>query len=213
MPVTEAELLQNLSWRYATKKFDATKKIPAATWATLEKAVVLSPSSYGLQPWRFIVVNDAAKRKTLQAASWNQPQIVDASHLLVFARRTEMTSADVERYVADISKKRGVPAAALDGYKGMMLGTINTPGFPAAEWAARQAYLALGFFLSAAASLHVDACPMEGISTGQYDEILGLHGQGYSTVVVATAGYRAADDSYAPLAKVRYDLEQVVKHI
>ncbi len=213
MPTTESELIQDLKWRYATKKFDATKKIPAATWTTLEQATVLAPSSYGLQPWRFIVVNDAAKRKQLQAVSWNQPQIVDASHLIVFARRTEMTAADVQRYIDDIAKKRGMPAAALDGYKGMMLGTINTPGFPAADWAARQTYIALGFFLAAAAALHVDACPMEGITASAYDEILGLTAQGYAAVVVATAGYRAADDANAGYAKVRFDHNDVVKHV
>ncbi len=210
---TESELISNLKWRYATKKFDPSKKIPAATWSTLEQAAVLAPSSYGLQPWRFVVVNDAEKRKQLQAVSWNQPQIVDASHLIVFARRTEMTANDVQRYIDDIAKKRGIPATALDGYKNMMLGTINTPGFPASEWAARQAYIALGFFLSAAAALHVDACPMEGITPAQYDEILGLKAKGYSTVVVATAGYRAADDANAGYAKVRYDLNEVIQHV
>jgi nitroreductase len=213
MAISESDLIQSLSWRYATKKFDPTRKIAAATWKTLEQALVLSPSSYGLQPWRFVVVNDPAVRKRLQPVSWNQPQIVDASHLVVFARRTSMTADDVQRYIDDIAKKRGVPAAALDGYKGMMLGTINTPAFPAAEWAARQAYIALGVFLASAAALHIDACPMEGINTAQYDEILGLPAQGYSSVVVATAGYRAADDSYAGLAKVRFDHDLVVKHV
>lgn len=207
------DVVGQLSWRYATKKFDPSKKIAPATWAALAKSLVLSPSSFGLQPWRFVVVSDPAVRAKLRPASWNQSQITDASHLVVMARRTTMTAADVERFVQRIIDVRKVPAAAMEDYKKMMLGSVNAPGADLAGWSARQVYIALGFFLSAAAMLGVDACPMEGIDAGKYDEILGLPAQGYNTVVVAAAGYRASDDWLAGLPKVRFPDADVIKHL
>lgn len=213
-PIDAAALLNNLQWRYAVKKFDASKKIPAGTWQALEQATVLSPSSFGLQPWRFVVVNDKALREKLKAASWNQSQITDASHLIVFARRTKLGAEDVQRYIDSIATTRNVPLASLDGYKNMMLGFANQPGFDTAIWASKQVYIALGVFLSAAANLGIDACPMEGIDPKQYDELLkpALGGE-YTTLCVATAGYRASDDAIAGMAKVRYAVGDVVKHV
>ncbi|MCW5765376.1 MAG: NAD(P)H-dependent oxidoreductase [Phycisphaeraceae bacterium] len=206
-------VVERLGWRYATKKFDPGRKIPADRWAALEKAMILAPSSYGLQPWRFVVVNDATLRAKLRAVSWNQPQITDASHLVVFCRRAAMTPADVERYVQRIVDVRAVPAAALEQYKNMMLGTVK--GLSAEQsgaWNGRQVYIALGFFLSAAAMLGIDACPMEGFDGAKYDEILGLPAEGYHAQVVATAGYRAPDDEFGKMAKVRFADADVVKH-
>ena len=213
-PIDAAELLNSLQWRYAVKRFEASKKIPAGTWQALEQATVLSPSSFGLQPWRFVVVNDKALREKLKAASWNQSQITDASHLIVFARRTKLGAEDVQRYIDSIAKTRNVPLASLDGYKNMMLGFANQPGFDTAIWASKQVYIALGVFLSAAANLGIDACPMEGIDPKQYDELLkpALGGE-YTTLCVATAGYRASDDAIAGMAKVRYAVSDVVKHV
>ena len=213
-PIDTAALISNLQWRYAVKKFDASKKIPAATWQALEHATVLSPSSFGLQPWRFVVVNDKPLREKLKAASWNQTQVTDASHLIVFARRTKLGAEDIQRYIDSIAATRGVPAASLDGYKNMMLGFANQPGFDTALWAAKQVYIALGVFLTAAANLGVDACPMEGIDPKQYDEMLKpALGSDYTTLCVATAGYRAADDAIAGMAKVRYAVGDVVKYV
>lgn len=213
-PIDSAALLNNLHWRYAVKKFDASKKIPATIWQALEQATVLSPSSFGLQPWRFVVINDKALREKLKAASWNQSQITDASHLIAFARRTKLGAEDVQRYIDSIAATRGVPTASLDGYKNMMLGFANQPGFDTAIWASKQVYIALGVFLSAAANLGVDACPMEGIDPKQYDELLKpALGNDYTTLCVAAAGYRASDDAIAGMAKVRYALSDVVKHV
>lgn len=214
-PIAAETVLSALSWRYATKKFDPTRKISADQWATLEQALVMSPSSYGLQPWRFVVVDTPATREKLRGASWNQPQITDAARLVVFARRTTMTVQDVQKYIDRIVEVRGVPAAALDGFKNTMLGSVTTgvQGFDASAWAARQCYIALGIFLSSAAMMQIDACPMEGIETAKYDEILGLTSEGYAATVVATAGYRAADDTFATMKKVRFPLEQVIKHV
>jgi nitroreductase len=210
--VSPTILLDNLGWRYATKKFDATKKISSEDWRTLEQSLLLAPSSFGLQPWKFFVINDAALRQTLRPASWNQSQITDASHLVVFARRSEMTKADIERYIQRVIDVRGTPAEALLDYKNMMLGFVSRlSAGETAEWAAKQCYIALGFFLATAAQLRVDACPMEGIDAAQYDTILGLKAQGYTTVVTAAAGYRAGDDWLANLKKVRFESSEVIE--
>jgi nitroreductase len=212
MPALPADdVLAQLKWRYATKKFDPTQRIAPDLWAKLELAAIHAPSSYGLQPWKFVVVTDPAVRAQLLPVSWNQPQIVDASHLIVFAAKNPPTVADVEAYVARIAQVRGVTAESLDGYKQMMLGSVSRMDAAAAHrWAARQVYIALGVFLSAAAMLGVDACPMEGFQADKYDEILGLKEKNLSSVVIATAGYRAADDKTAALAKVRFPVDEVV---
>lgn len=206
-------LLAQLNWRYATKKFDAAKKIPAETWAALEHAAVLAPSSFGLQPWKFVVVSSPEVRVALRAKSWNQPQITDASHLMVFARRTSVTKAEIDAYMARIAEVRGVTRESLQGFRDMMAGFIvdsPAPGFSADVWTSRQVYIALGFFLSAAAVLGVDACPMEGIDAGAYDEILGLKGSAFATTVVAAAGYRASDDATSAMKKVRFAHDAVI---
>jgi len=209
------QLLDALQWRYATKIFDATRKLPADVWAALEETLVLTPTSYGLQPFRFLVVQDPVVRAALLPHSWGQKQVVDCSHFIVFTARTEMHATDVDKLIHRISEVRGVPAAALESYRGMMLSDIvNGPrGKIAHEWAARQAYIVLGNLMTAAAVLGVDACPMEGLVPAEYDKILKLHNTGYATVVACALGYRAAADKYASFAKVRYaesDLVRVV---
>lgn len=209
------ELLEALEWRYATKVFDPLKKIPSDVWQTLERALVLTPTSYGLQPYQFWVVQDPAKRAELLPHSWNQRQVVDCSHFVVFTARTKMTESDVDKLIHRTVEIRQLPPGALDAYRGMMLGDIvNGPrGKMAHEWAARQAYIALGNLMTCAAVLRVDACPMEGLNPAEYDRILNLNGSGYATVVACALGYRSANDKYARLAKVRFDAEDIVKQI
>lgn len=213
-PIESGQLIENLQWRYATKKFDATRKIAEATWRAIEQTFVLAPSSFGLQPWKFFVITSPAVRQELRPHAWNQPQITDASHLVVLARKATVTPADVERYVQRIADVRGVPLAALNDYKNMMLGYVTNPppGFSMEAWTSRQAYIALGFSLASAAQLGVDACPMEGFIAPKFDEILGLPAQGYHSTVVAAFGYRAADDPFAAMKKVRFPLESMVEH-
>jgi nitroreductase len=212
--VAPETILDRLRWRYATKKFDPARKIPTELWAKLEQAVVLAPSSYGLQPWKFVVVTDPAVRRQLHPVSWNQPQILDASHLVVFAAKNPPTPADVEKHVARTSQVRGATAAALDGFKQMMLGSLSRMTPEAAHnWAARQCYLALGVFLAACAAVGVDACPMEGFVPEKYDEILGLKEKGLGAVVIATAGYRSLEDPAAKNAKVRFDVNDVIDRV
>jgi nitroreductase len=207
------QLLKSLEWRYATKVFDATKIISAEVWGALEKTLMLTPTSYGLQPYKFLVVQDAAKRAALLPHSWGQKQVVDCSHFVVFTARTEMKEADVDKLISRTVELRKLPAGALDAYRGMMLGDIvNGPrGKTAHEWAARQCYIALGSLMTAAAVLGVDACPMEGLAPAEYDRILKLEGSGYKTVVACALGYRAAGDKYAGLAKVRYTAAELVQ--
>lgn len=207
-------LLQQLNWRYATKKFDATRKISDGDWATLEKALVLTASSYGLQPWKFIIVTDPALKAKLRPASWNQSQVEDCSHLVVFTAKQDVTEADVNRFIARIAEVRGVSPESLAGYKGFMMGDlVNGPRHAIiGEWAARQTYIAMGNLLTSAALLGIDACPFEGIEPAKYDEILGLKGSGYTTISACPVGYRAADDKYATAPKVRFEAKDIVEH-
>ena len=206
-------LLAGLRRRYAVKKFDATGKIPDGAWQALEEALVLSPSSYGLQPWRFFIVDDKALREKLKAASYGQTQITDADKLVVFAVKKDFGAADVDRFVERVAEVRRLPVEALGSYKKMMLASAALPADRVAAWLIRQVYIALGVFLTSAAALGVDACPMEGFDKDQYDAILGLHAKGYNAVVVATAGVRAHDDAAATQAKVRFPKDEVVVHL
>lgn len=213
--VSPEQVLQQLHWRYATKKFDATKKISEEVWKTLEKSLVLAPSSFGLQPWKFIVVSNPQIRQQLVEHSWGQQQVVDASHLVVLAIKKELNTADVERYVQHMSEVRQVPVDDLQGLSNMIKGFLTSPPYPinVNEWAARQVYIALGQFMTSAAMLEIDTCPMEGFNPAKYDEVLGLAEQGYAAVVLCPAGYRAADDKYAVMPKVRYPSEDVVEYV
>ena len=212
--ISPESLVSQLSWRYAVKKFDATQKLAAGTWKALEQAMILAPSSYGLQPWKFVVITDPAVKAKLPAISWGQTQPRDCSHMVVFAARKGISAEDVEKYIARISQVRGVPAAALGDFKGMMLGTISsgTPEY-LDNWTARQCYIPLGFLLSAAAVLGVDACPMEGIVGAEYDKLLGLDKLGYATVMGCALGTRAADDGFAGMKKVRAEASDVVLRV
>ncbi|MFN8009826.1 MAG: NAD(P)H-dependent oxidoreductase [Holophagaceae bacterium] len=202
-----------LGHRYATKRFDPGRAIPAGTWEALEQALVLSPSSYGLQPWKFIVVDDPGLRRELVAATWNQPQPVEASRYVVLAVREDLAEADADRYLARIAEVRGVPAQSLAGFRGMLLSAISNRTKEARfEWNARQACIAMGQFMAAAAFLGVDTCPLEGLLPAEYDRILGLEGSGYRTVAAVAAGYRSPEDKYADLPKVRFEARDVVVH-
>jgi len=200
------QLLQRLQWRYAVKQFDPTRQIPTATWEALTEALVLAPSSFGLQPWKFLVVETPALRQELRAASWNQSQITDASKLVVLLGQRSMTEADIDRFLQSTSAARNQPLAAFDGYRKVLVNFIHH-GWAAkdlAGWNTRQVYLALGQLLTSAAMVGVDACPMEGIDMAAYDRILGLTDTTFQTLCACTLGYRASTDKYAAAPKVRY---------
>ena len=212
--LTPAQFLASLEWRYATKAFD-TRKLPEVTWAALEESLRLTPSSYGLQPWKFIVVNDPALRAKLRPVSWNQSQVTDASHLVVFARRTEVTETDVNEFFNQMVSERQADATKLEPYRQMMLGGVVKGKDAAAQkdWAARQLYIALGQLMGAAAAMAIDTCPLEGIDPYAYTEILGLKGTGYEVVVACAVGYRSAEDKYAGMKKIRFPAARVISRV
>ena len=214
-PISPADMLGYLRWRYATKKFDPEKKIPSELWAAAEQSLVLAPSSYGLQPWKFLVVTNPAVRAKLRVHAGGQGQTVDCSHFVVFAVHQDLGSDHVDRYIDRIAEVRGSEKATLGGFRKMLLGSLEVA---AAEgrlnhWQTHQVYIALGQFMAVAAILQIDTCPMEGIEQEKFDQVLGLEGTGYKTVVACAAGYRAADDKYAGAPKVRFAAKDVIVHI
>ena len=212
--MTPTELTSQLRWRYATKAFDPQRTIDPPTWSALEQALVLTPSSFGLQPWHFLVLQDRALRESLVPHAWGQRQVADASHFVVFCARTQVGEADIDRLIRRTVQVRGGSAEALAGYRKMMVGSIVEGGFRPIirEWAIRQVYIALGNFMTAAAAVGVDTCPMEGFDPAKFDEILGLPARGLTAAVCCAAGYRAASDRYAGLAKVRFPTDEVVEY-
>jgi nitroreductase len=213
MALTPADLLACLDWRYATKRFDATRRVPADVFAALEQALLLAPSSFGLQPWKFLVIETPELRTKLRAASWGQSQVTDASHYIVVAGQRTLTPADVDRFMARQLEVRGGSAASLTGYRDMIVGFLQkswaAPNLGA--WNARQAYIALGQLMTAAAVLGVDTCPMEGVDPVAYDQLLGLDQSAYTTLCGCAVGYRAADDKYATAKKVRFAANEVIE--
>jgi len=212
-PVSPETLLQALNWRYATKVFDPARKVSEADLKVLLDSLVLAPSSFGLQPYRFLVVTDPQVRAKLREASWGQSQVTDCSHLVVFLARQKMTEADVDHLLQRIIQVRGGKVEDLAGYRSIMVGTLVSGPRSASvpEWSARQAYIALGQLMASAALLGLDTCPMEGFDPAKYDEILDLGNTPFRTVVVCPVGYRASGDKYASLAKVRFPAEELVE--
>ena len=204
--------IHQLKWRYAVKKFDSTKIIPDATWTALEQSLVLAPSSFGLQPWKFFVVKNPEVRSQLLEHSWKQAQVVDASHLVVLAIKKDMNDTDVDRYIACQAEAHGTTVDALAGYTGMIKGFMGRNA-SVNDWSARQVYIALGQYMTTAAMMGIDTCPIEGFVAPKYDEILGLTALGYASVVLCPAGYRSAEDKYATMPKVRFATDNVVAHI
>ncbi len=203
-------LLNALNWRYATKTFDADKKIPEPIFDELMEATRLSASSYGLQPYKFIIVRNPELRAQLRPASYNQPQITDASHMVVFAVQNDLSPADTDAYMNRIVATRGVDMASLDGFRNSINGTLTSRSPEELyHWASDQVYIAMGTLLTAAALHEVDACPMEGFDKGKYDEILGLKPLGLASRAVVTLGFRSEADFLAKAAKVRKSFEEV----
>jgi nitroreductase len=207
MTTTPKDIKSALAWRYATKVFDPARKLTDEQWSALESALVMSPSGYGLQPWKFVRVVTPELRSKLREAAYGQGQTTDASEFVMILAQTEITAAAVDRFIARTAEVRSASVESFAQFRQMLMGLVGRPdGF---EWSARQAYLALGFLLSAAAAMGIDACPMEGIDMSAADKILGVP-SGYRCVVGCALGFRGAGDKYATLPKVRYDPSEVV---
>ncbi|MEA5598731.1 NAD(P)H-dependent oxidoreductase [Rivularia sp. UHCC 0363] len=209
------EVLKQLQWRYATKEFDSGKKIPEDVWKVLEQSLVLAPSSFGVQPWKFFVIRNPEIRHQLVEHSWGQKQVEEASHLVVLTIKEDVNSEDVDIYLQRMSEVRNTPVEKLQGLGDMVKGFLQQPPntFDKDTWSAKQVYIALGFFMTCAAMLEIDTCPMEGFDPAKYDEVLGLKDKGYHTVVVCPAGYRVPSDKYANMAKVRFETEDVLEYV
>lgn len=214
-PMNTHDIKTALDWRYATKQFDATRKIPDDQWKTLEESLLKAPSSYGLQPWRFLIVENPQVRSELKPHSWNQGQITDASHLVVFLYKEKLDVDHIKKHISRVAEVRKVEPSALAGYETMMIENLTKgPRSTTIEaWAQRQSYIAMGFLLETAALLQIDACPIEGLDPVQYDKILKLEGTGWKTVAAAALGYRHAEDKYQSSPKVRFKTEDVIQHI
>lgn len=202
--------LDHQNWRYATKKFDATKKVSEEDLNTLKEAIRLSSSSYGLQPYKVIIVENPELRAQLQQAAWGQSQIVDASHLFIFANETNIGDEAIDNFLNTISVTRETPMEALTGYGDFMKSKISTlePDLKNV-WASKQTYLALGNLLNAAAELKIDVTPMEGFVPAKVNEILGLDKLGLNASLLATIGYRHDEDATQYYKKVRKSNEEL----
>ena len=207
-------LIENLQWRSAVKKFNPAKKLSPAQLDSLLSAVQLAPSSYGLQSYKVIVVQDAETKAKLRAAGYDQAQITDSSALFVFASLTTLDENFGKKFVDLVASTRNIARESLEGYEQVILGALNSrTDEQNIAWSHKQAYLALGVLLSAAAELGVDAGPMEGFDAEKFDEILGLKEKGLTTSVIAAVGFRADDDRYSKMIKVRRPKEELFIHV
>jgi nitroreductase/dihydropteridine reductase len=207
-------LVEKLQQRAAIKKFDPSKKISAGQLDQLQSAIQLAPSSLGLQSFKVIVVQDPETRAKLRAAGYNQPQITDASALFVFASLTTLDEAFGKKFIDLVADTRSVERASLDGLEQMVLGTLSSrTDDQKLAWSHKQTYIALGVLISEAAELGIDAGPMEGFDAAQFDEILGLKEKGLTTSVIAAVGFRAQDDVYSKMIKVRRPKSELFIHV
>jgi nitroreductase len=203
-----SEIIDALNWRYATKKFDSTKKVSEEHLQTILNAGRLSASSFGLQPWHFMVVTNPDIREQMKAVAYGQTQVTDASCVIVLTRKLDDHIA-LDDYIASTARIQGVPVEQLDGMKGYMAGAIGAkPADQVGEWMARQVYIPLGMMLLTAALLRVDGCPMEGFDPAGFDEILGLKAQGLTSLAMLTLGYRSTEDEAALRPKIRFTLDE-----
>lgn len=203
-----------LDWRYATKKYDPTRTISTDDWKTLEQSLLKAPSSYGLQPVKYLVIETPSLRAQLREVSWNQSQITDASKLIVLLSKESIQEGDIQEYVQRTARIRGVQPESLEGFKDTMVENLTKKlsGADALAWTRRQAYIAMGFLLETAALLHIDATPIEGIDPAAYDKILELGGTGYKSVAVVALGYRHKEDAYQNLKKVRREKSDILQY-
>ncbi|MGB0806176.1 MAG: NAD(P)H-dependent oxidoreductase [Salibacteraceae bacterium] len=203
-------IIDNLKWRYATKKFDSSKKISTNDLNAIKEAISLTATSYGLESYKVLVVENPEIRAKLVPASWGQTQISDASHLLVFCNFNEVTPDHIDALVQLKANTQGIPVENLTGYGDFMKKTIS--GMPAdvvKGWTARQTYIALGNAMAACAELKIDSCPMEGFDASQYNKILGLDAKGLNASVVLPIGYRSEEDQTQHGKKVRKPLNEM----
>lgn len=207
-----SDIIQALNWRYATKEYDPTKKISEKDFNELLEVIRLAPSSFGLQPWKFVVVENKELRNKVREQAWNQSQVTDASHLIVFCAKTDVPEEYIKQFIIDTAQIRNISTESLKGYEDMMLGfrkghtkeSIN-------EWSKRQTYIPLGMILQAAALKKIDATPMEGFSPEGVNEVLNLKKEGFTSVALCALGYRSENDKTINYKKVRHNQSKVIE--
>jgi nitroreductase len=208
------KVLDKLNWRYATKKFDSSKKINGSNFKILLEAARLTASSYGLQPYHIFAISDEDIKLKLSKASFNQPQITDASHIIVIANKATFDDNLVDDYIDNIINTRGVSKKDLEGFSQMMKSSLlNLPDSQKNGWTTNQAYIVLGNLITIAAEMNIDTCPMEGFNKMQYNEILGLNEKKLNAAVVLAVGYRSEDDTTQNYPKVRYSTEELITQL
>ena len=206
--------LESLNWRYATKKFDANRTLTDVQVDQLLEAGNLAASSYGLQPYKLLVIKNQDLQDQLVAHSYNQRQVADASHVIVIAARTDVNADYISAYSDRVEKTRGLDAGTMDTYRDVMVGTIGKlSAEDLFQWSAKQTYIVLGTMMAAAAQMEIDTCPMEGFVPAKYDELLDLESKNLRSVLVLPVGYRAEDDAAQHQKKVRLPLDEIVVQV
>ena len=205
-----SKVIEDLKWRYATKQFDASRKISSEDFAIIKESLQLVPSSYGLQPLKYIIVESKELRKKLVPASYGQKQVQEASHLIVICSSQKMDEKQIDEYLENVVKTRNVDIATTEGYGNFMKQTISKMSeHEIKSWNDKQAYIALGQLLHTCANLRIDATPMEGFDANQYAEILGINTEEYKVTLVCPIGYRHNDDEAQHVQKVRKSLDDL----
>lgn len=209
------ELIESLNWRYAVKRFDPAKVISDSDFEALEETLRLAPSSYGLQPWRFVVIKSKEVREQLKSVSFHQPQVTDASHYVVMTVKDRLRLEDVDHYINFVAGERNIDPSVLSGFRKSIVGDmIEGPRAAMVNyWATHQIYIAMGFVMEAAALLRIDSCPLEGLIPAEYDRILGLQGTGYRTAAAMAFGYRSAECKMQTAKKIRFPKDHVITYV
>lgn len=199
-----------LNWRYATKIFDPNKTISKEDLEKLKQGIRMSASSFGLEPYKILVVKNPVIQEELQKVSWNQPQITSASHLLIFAADYTLSEDSIDEFITRTAQTRNIPEEPLEDYRNLMKGSLASMDKETKEsWITNQVYIALGFGLITAAQLGIDSCPMEGFDKAAYDKILNLNEKGLYAKAILAVGYRSSEDKYQHLTKVRKDTDDL----
>ncbi len=207
-------IIESLNWRSATKEFDPSQKVSAENLEILTESLRLTPSSFGLQPWKFLVISNQDIKQSLLEHSWNQKQVIDCSHHIVFCHKRDFDDKNVDAFIANIAKTRNQLTEDLKGFEQIMKGFLaNMDETKKRIWMKDQVYIALGNFMTVCALLKIDACPMEGIIQAKYDEVLGLKEKGLMSAVACPIGYRKDTDKYSLAKKVRFPKSEVVEFL
>lgn len=207
-------IIEDLNWRYATKKYDPSKKVSTEDLEVIKESLRLTPTSYGLQPFKFLIIESEEIRQKLLPASYGQTQIIDASHVIVLCSQLDMNDEHIDGYMSTISETREIPVESLEQFSSYIKGAISPMTLEQKSlWNAKQAYIALGQVLATCATLRIDSTPMEGFDAAAYDQILGLKEKNLQAAVVCTIGYRHEEDKNQHLKKVRKSSEVLFETI